>query len=206
MCFGLNLCFPLCVVSANIPIAYNDVCVLTYLFLHEFTLIVDSVTRNYFENLVRALENGLSDVDAHGASSRSTSSKNLGGSKSRNGRGRGASSKPSSSSRNVDDSSHWSCEHCTFANVKSATICQMCHNRRWIMPYTVGAHLEEKLLIQTLHQLVRHQMAINDALMIVAHLFPTVHAYEVVTWFHTEIARVINCWKRKMPCLYVSTL
>ncbi|CAO2837482.1 unnamed protein product [Amaranthus hypochondriacus] len=89
-----------------------------------------SVTRNYFENLVRALENGLSDVDAHGASSRSTSSKNLGASKSRNGRGRGASSKPGSSSRNVDDSSHWSCEHCTFANVKSATICQMCHNRR----------------------------------------------------------------------------
>ncbi|GKV29065.1 hypothetical protein SLEP1_g38036 [Rubroshorea leprosula] len=27
-----------------------------------------SVTRNYFENLVRALENGLSDVDSHGSS------------------------------------------------------------------------------------------------------------------------------------------
>ncbi|CAA2995599.1 probable E3 ubiquitin- ligase ARI8 [Olea europaea subsp. europaea] len=31
-----------------------------------------SVTRNYFENLVRALENGLSDVDSHGSSSKTT--------------------------------------------------------------------------------------------------------------------------------------
>lgn len=88
-----------------------------------------SVTRNYFENLVRALENGLSDVDAHGACSRTTSSKSLGG-RSKSGRGKGTSSKSGSSSRNIDDSSHWSCEHCTFANVRSATICQMCHNRR----------------------------------------------------------------------------
>lgn len=91
---------------------------------------VDSVTRNYFENLVRALENGLSDVDGHGACSRTASSKSLGGSRSRVGRGRGTSSKSGGSSRNIDDSSHWACEHCTFANVKSATICQMCHNRR----------------------------------------------------------------------------
>ncbi|KAK4605790.1 hypothetical protein RGQ29_000184 [Quercus rubra] len=91
-----------------------------------------SVTRNYFENLVRALENGLSDVDSHGACSRTTSSKSLGGgsSKGRGGRGKGTTSKSSSSSRNIDDSSHWSCEHCTFANVKSATICQICHKRR----------------------------------------------------------------------------
>ncbi|CAO2832603.1 unnamed protein product [Amaranthus hypochondriacus] len=89
-----------------------------------------SVTRNYFENLVRALENGLSDVDGHGACSRTASSKSLGGSRSRVGRGRGTSSKSGGSSRNIDDSSHWACEHCTFANVKSATICQMCHNRR----------------------------------------------------------------------------
>ncbi|XP_050241919.1 probable E3 ubiquitin-protein ligase ARI8 [Quercus robur] len=91
-----------------------------------------SVTRNYFENLVRALENGLSDVDSHGACSRTTSSKSLGGgsSKGRGGRGKGTTSKSSSSSRNIDDSSHWSCEHCTFANFKSATICQMCHQRR----------------------------------------------------------------------------
>ncbi|KAK9735836.1 hypothetical protein RND81_04G231800 [Saponaria officinalis] len=89
-----------------------------------------SVTRNYFENLVRALENGLSDVDSHGATSRTTSSKSLGGSRTRSGRTKGTSSKSASSSRNVDDSSHWSCEHCTYANVKSATICHMCQNRR----------------------------------------------------------------------------
>ena len=95
----------------------------------------NSVTRNYFENLVRALENGLSDVDSHGACSRTTSSKSLGGgsSKGRGGRGKGTTSKSSSSSRNIDDSSHWSCEHCTFANVKSATICQICHKRRWTL-------------------------------------------------------------------------
>ncbi|PQQ05802.1 putative E3 ubiquitin-protein ligase ARI8 [Prunus yedoensis var. nudiflora] len=87
-----------------------------------------SVTRNYFENLVRALENGLSDVDSHGACSRTASSKNLGGTsnKGRGGRGKATTSRSSSSSRNIDDLGHWSCEHCTFANVKSATVCQMC--------------------------------------------------------------------------------
>lgn len=109
----------------------ENICVLTFQFLYALmNYFGDSVTRNYFENLVRALENGLADVDAHGACSRSTSSKSLGGSKSRSGRGKGASSKSGSSTRNIDDSSHWSCEHCTFANVRSATICQMCHNRR----------------------------------------------------------------------------
>ncbi|KAI3853892.1 hypothetical protein MKW98_005515 [Papaver atlanticum] len=37
-----------------------------------------SVTRNYFENLVRALETGLSDVDSQGGCSKTTSSMNLG--------------------------------------------------------------------------------------------------------------------------------
>ncbi|XP_038704881.1 probable E3 ubiquitin-protein ligase ARI8 isoform X2 [Tripterygium wilfordii] len=91
-----------------------------------------SVTRNYFENLVRALENGLSDVDAHGASSRTGSSRSLGGgsSRGRGGKSKGSTSRSSGPSRNTDDSSYWSCEHCTFANVKSATICQMCQQRR----------------------------------------------------------------------------
>uniref|UniRef100_A0A2N9HHA6 RING-type domain-containing protein n=1 Tax=Fagus sylvatica TaxID=28930 RepID=A0A2N9HHA6_FAGSY len=67
-----------------------------------------SVTRNYFENLVRALENGLSDVDSHGACSRTVSSKSLGGgsSKGRGGRAKGTTSRSSSSSRNIADSSH----------------------------------------------------------------------------------------------------
>ncbi|XP_068317333.1 probable E3 ubiquitin-protein ligase ARI8 [Pyrus communis] len=90
-----------------------------------------SVTRNYFENLVRALENGLSDVDSHGTCSRTVSSKSLGGSsKGRGGRGKAATSRSSSSSRNIDDLGHWSCEHCTFANVRPASVCQMCQQRR----------------------------------------------------------------------------
>lgn len=91
-----------------------------------------SVTRNYFENLVRALENGLSDVDSIGACSKTASSKSLGGasSKGRGGRGKATTSRSSSSNRNIDDLGHWSCEHCTFANVRSATVCQMCQQRR----------------------------------------------------------------------------
>ncbi|GMY13859.1 putative E3 ubiquitin-protein ligase ARI8 [Fagus crenata] len=79
----------------------------------------NSVTRNYFENLVRALENGLSDVDSHGACSRTISSKSLGGgsSKGRGGRAKGTTSRPSSSSRNIADSSHWSCDHCTLKHL-----------------------------------------------------------------------------------------
>ncbi|XP_010528636.1 PREDICTED: probable E3 ubiquitin-protein ligase ARI8 [Tarenaya hassleriana] len=85
-----------------------------------------SVTRNYFENLVRALENGLSDVGSHSACDRTTS---LG---SRSGKNKGPSSSraSSSSTRTNYDSTHWSCEHCTFANPRSVNICQMCERRR----------------------------------------------------------------------------
>uniref|UniRef100_A0A6M2EJG5 RBR-type E3 ubiquitin transferase n=1 Tax=Populus davidiana TaxID=266767 RepID=A0A6M2EJG5_9ROSI len=91
-----------------------------------------SVTRNYFENLVRALENGLSDVNSHGTCSRTASSKSLGGGSSRAkaSRGKGSTSRSSGPSRNIDDPGHWSCEHCTFANIKPATICAMCQQRR----------------------------------------------------------------------------
>ncbi|KAL2328848.1 hypothetical protein Fmac_022275 [Flemingia macrophylla] len=85
-----------------------------------------SVTRNYFENLVRALENGLADVDSNGAAlSKATSSKNgAGSSKGRVGRGKG------SFRSRMDDDSHWCCEHCTYANLKSASVCQMCYQQR----------------------------------------------------------------------------
>lgn len=92
-----------------------------------------SVTRNYFENLVGALENGLSDVDSHAASSHTTSSKNGGNSKGRGGRGKGITVRtgnvPSSS---LDNSvqAHWSCDKCTYANVQTVTACQMCNHRR----------------------------------------------------------------------------
>ncbi|XWS42984.1 hypothetical protein CRYUN_Cryun16bG0061100 [Craigia yunnanensis] len=91
-----------------------------------------SVTRNYFENLVRALENGLSDVYSHGTCSKIGSSKSLGGgsSRGRSGKGKGSTSRYGSPSRNIDHSGHWSCEYCTFANVKTATICQICQQCR----------------------------------------------------------------------------
>ncbi|KAI7725107.1 hypothetical protein M8C21_026478, partial [Ambrosia artemisiifolia] len=88
-----------------------------------------SVTRNYFENLVRALENGLSDVDARGGTSRTGGSRGLGAGSSKNSRNKGTAP-PTARSRNIDDSGHWSCEYCTFANVRSATVCQMCQQRR----------------------------------------------------------------------------
>lgn len=67
-----------------------------------------SVTRNFFENLVRALENGLSDVNSRGACSRMGSSKSLGGgsSRGRSGKGKGSTPRSSGSNRNIDDSGH----------------------------------------------------------------------------------------------------
>ncbi|XP_030527751.1 probable E3 ubiquitin-protein ligase ARI8 [Rhodamnia argentea] len=90
-----------------------------------------SVTRNYFENLVRALENGLSDVESHGGCSRAASSKNGGSSKASRGggRGKGIASTRAGCSR-TDDASHWSCDQCTYANARSATTCKMCQHRR----------------------------------------------------------------------------
>ncbi|XP_022854196.1 probable E3 ubiquitin-protein ligase ARI8 [Olea europaea var. sylvestris] len=90
-----------------------------------------SVTKNYFENLVGALENGLSDVDSQGGCNRAGSSKNLGGggSKGKSNRGKVTTSR-SNSSRNIDDSGHWSCEYCTYANPRSVAVCVMCQQRR----------------------------------------------------------------------------
>ncbi|KAL6903608.1 hypothetical protein ACP4OV_004421 [Aristida adscensionis] len=90
-----------------------------------------SVTRNYFENLVRALETGLNDVGpstSHGTCSKTTTSKSLGG-KSKSGKNRAPSTsfKSGGSSRGGDDSSIiWTCDQCTFANPKSARSCQAC--------------------------------------------------------------------------------
>ncbi|XP_022929862.1 probable E3 ubiquitin-protein ligase ARI8 [Cucurbita moschata] len=90
-----------------------------------------SVTRNYFENLVRALENGLSDVNSHGASSGTTSSKNTAGSSKggRSVRGKGISRIGSSTRSGDNAATHWSCEHCTFVNTKSSSTCEMCHQQ-----------------------------------------------------------------------------
>lgn len=88
-----------------------------------------TVTRNYFENLVRALENGLSDVDSHGASSKTSTSKHAAGtSKSKSGKGKGPT-KGGGSTR-TDDLTGWSCDQCTYMNPKNATYCQICHTSR----------------------------------------------------------------------------
>jgi ariadne-1 len=82
-----------------------------------------SVTKNFFENLVRALENGLSDVDSNGATtSKATSSKNAAGSS----RGRGKGTNRATVSRKITVDNEWYCEQCTYANVGSATACAMC--------------------------------------------------------------------------------
>ncbi|KAI7979150.1 putative E3 ubiquitin-protein ligase ARI7 [Camellia lanceoleosa] len=90
-----------------------------------------SVTRNYFENLVRALENGLSDVDSQGGCSKTANSKSgvAAAGKVKGGRGK-AASRSGGPSRNADDSGSWSCDQCTFMNARSATTCEMCHQRR----------------------------------------------------------------------------
>ncbi|GFY92827.1 IBR domain-containing protein [Actinidia rufa] len=87
-----------------------------------------SVTRNYFENLVRALENGLLDVDSQGACSKGASSKSGLAGKGKGGRGKGAS-RTGAPSRNADDSGSWSCDQCTYLNARSSTTCEMCHQR-----------------------------------------------------------------------------
>ncbi|CAN6580432.1 hypothetical protein TB2_031387 [Malus domestica] len=58
------------------------------------------VTKNYFQNLVTALEKGLCDVDSQAACGGSTSSKNVGSSKAKGGKGK-VTSRGGGSSRNV---------------------------------------------------------------------------------------------------------
>ncbi|KAH7571288.1 hypothetical protein ACOSP7_013702 [Xanthoceras sorbifolium] len=89
-----------------------------------------SVTRNYFENLVRALENGLSDVDTLVPCNRSGSSKSLGGGSSRGRRSKGSTSRSSGPNKAIDDPGHWSCDQCTYANANSAATCAMCQHPR----------------------------------------------------------------------------
>ncbi|KAG6475049.1 probable E3 ubiquitin-protein ligase ARI8 [Zingiber officinale] len=94
-----------------------------------------SVTRNYFENLVRALEAGLKDVgssNSEATCSKTSSSKSLGT------KGKGGKSKATGNnsrlaggpSHSLDESNLWFCHHCTYANPKSAKACQMCEHRR----------------------------------------------------------------------------
>ncbi|PIA51201.1 hypothetical protein AQUCO_01100203v1 [Aquilegia coerulea] len=74
-----------------------------------------TVTRNYFVNLVRALENGLADVDSVGACNE------LGNSK--------ASVAMIKKKRKWQQRGSWPCGHCTYFNEESPTICQICNQR-----------------------------------------------------------------------------
>jgi hypothetical protein len=100
----------------------------------------NSVTRNYFENLVRALETGLNDVGPsnsqagfnQAACSKSTSSKSLAPTKSKSSKNRSsgaATSSRSGSSRGMDDSI-WTCDSCTCTNPKTNSHCQACDRHR----------------------------------------------------------------------------
>ncbi|KAK4768614.1 hypothetical protein SAY87_003755 [Trapa incisa] len=91
-----------------------------------------SVTKNYFDNLVKALENGLSEVDPRGVCSQAESSKDgediTTRSKTWSGRSNGTA--PAGLTSQSDDSSQWSCNLCTFVNASSSSACQVCQTPR----------------------------------------------------------------------------
>ncbi|KAJ0973000.1 hypothetical protein J5N97_020959 [Dioscorea zingiberensis] len=92
-----------------------------------------SVTRNYFENLVRALETGLKDVEAidqQATCSRTSSSKTVLKGKGTKSKLAGSGSRSGGPSHSMDDANLWLCDLCTYANLKSSNICQMCQRKR----------------------------------------------------------------------------
>ncbi|CAA7400458.1 unnamed protein product [Spirodela intermedia] len=95
-----------------------------------------SVTRNYFENLVRALETGLNDVgpSSHLAACSRTSGSGGSISRAKSGKSkvvRSSAFRPGGPSRSSsDDGTHWSCGRCTFVHVNPSNICQMCGHQR----------------------------------------------------------------------------
>ncbi|PIA53345.1 hypothetical protein AQUCO_00900133v1 [Aquilegia coerulea] len=70
-----------------------------------------SVTREYFEKLVQALENGLADVDTHSG---------------------------------WEDMDFWYRRHCTYANDKFDTICQVCNQHRGLWSCQRCTYLNKK--------------------------------------------------------------
>uniref|UniRef100_A0ACD6ADC5 Uncharacterized protein n=2 Tax=Avena sativa TaxID=4498 RepID=A0ACD6ADC5_AVESA len=84
-----------------------------------------SVTRNYFENLVQALEAGLEDITATGeaaTTSNATTSKKAGT------KVKAAKKQQSRTSDHSDDA--WPCERCTFLNPPSVDACTACDKSR----------------------------------------------------------------------------
>ncbi|GAQ91019.1 hypothetical protein KFL_007140020 [Klebsormidium nitens] len=85
-----------------------------------------TVTRGYFDSLVRDLETGLKSVDGKAAAEAGTSKSSR--SKSKGGKGKGGSSRPKSNM--LDEVAYWPCERCTYANPNASIACQMCASPR----------------------------------------------------------------------------
>ncbi|KAF5177833.1 E3 ubiquitin-protein ligase dbl4, partial [Thalictrum thalictroides] len=100
--------------------------------------VLTTVTRNFFENLVRALENGLADVDTMDVCSKSGLSGNskatVGMKMKKSGWGKGTTSRTSVVGQThhgqQQQQQSWSCERCTYFNQESPTICQICNQHR----------------------------------------------------------------------------
>ncbi|KAH7365643.1 hypothetical protein KP509_18G039300 [Ceratopteris richardii] len=82
-----------------------------------------SVTKNYFQRLVDAFENGLAEVKDSTAVNTTVQASVKG----KCSRSKASSSRSNNASRVVDDEGHWYCRHCTFANTGCSTTCSMCH-------------------------------------------------------------------------------
>ncbi|KAI9117782.1 hypothetical protein K1719_011197 [Acacia pycnantha] len=81
-----------------------------------------SVTRTFLENLVKALEDGLSDENSHVPANRNASSKSLGRSYS----GKKGREEPINPYQMIvelmDEDGNWKCEACSYDNVQGVCI------------------------------------------------------------------------------------
>uniref|UniRef100_A0A0E0AYB5 RBR-type E3 ubiquitin transferase n=1 Tax=Oryza glumipatula TaxID=40148 RepID=A0A0E0AYB5_9ORYZ len=87
-----------------------------------------SVTRNYFENLVQALEAGLEDVHSTAQGTTSSNATNIPSKKAVT-KGKTKKQLPRTSSDNSDEG--WPCERCTFINPSSVDACSVCDKHRY---------------------------------------------------------------------------
>ncbi|KAL5231729.1 hypothetical protein ABZP36_030505 [Zizania latifolia] len=88
-----------------------------------------SVTRNYFENLVQALEAGLEDV--HSTAQGTTSSNTTISSSSKKAATKGKSRKQLARTSSDNSDEGWPCERCTFINPSSVDACSVCDKHRY---------------------------------------------------------------------------
>ncbi|KQJ99205.1 probable E3 ubiquitin-protein ligase ARI8 [Brachypodium distachyon] len=86
-----------------------------------------SITRNYFENLVQALEGGLEDVkyNAEAATSSAATTSKIAGTKAK------ATKKQRSGSSSDHSDDTWPCERCTFLNPNAVDLCSACSKPRY---------------------------------------------------------------------------